>query len=387
MATAQTSRSTSALRAARDRHGFTRERAVQVFLETAQAWRIPMRPSVESLRGSFSRWENGRQQPGEMARQVLRIMYAATDAELGFDTEPEPSQPHTQEDELAARLVSATRVDPVLIEVLTGEVEGLRHQDRAFGGALLSERMAGLVGQLTRLMDYSLTPASATALASVLADAATLAGWQAVDTGASVRAWEHFTLAAHAARIAGSPTLLAHALGERAYAVLEAGDAVAARQTISHALTLAPLPGRVTAWLHAAEGELSAAAGDRDGALSAFDAAARHLPSSGVSDEDSPFIMLNEAHLTRWRGSALALLADPESVTDLTAALGRFETGASSVRATAGLHADLAAAYVIARDRDRALHHLRQADGLATQIGSLRLAKRLERLRRRIPGQ
>lgn len=383
----QTSRArgNAALRDARVRLGYSQAHAAEIFVQTAKASRIPMQPDVQGLRGTISRWENGRQAPDEIARRVLRIMYTATDIELGFTSEPVLVPADGQDQELAARLAASTRVDAALVTALAAEVDALRRQDRTFGAALLSERMSGLVNQLVQLMDYSLTPDIGVGLAAVLADAATLAGWQAVDTGTTVRAWTNFTTAAHAARIAGSNTLLAHAVGERAYAILQTGDAATARATVTHALALDALPPRVQAWLHAASAEFAAADNARDDALRAFDHAAAALPTHGSSDEDSPFILLDQTHLTRWRGSALARLADPDALHHLTTALNAPQES-NTARGTAGLHADLALAHAALRDREQALHHLREAERLARQIGSRRLQDRLRRARGQIPG-
>lgn len=376
----------AALRAMRVQFGYSQAYAAEMFVQTAKASRIPMQPDVQGLRGTISRWENGHQIPDEMARRVLRIMYSATDVELGFASTPASATPGSgQDQELAGRLALSTRVDSALVVALDGEVESLRQQDRAFGAALMSERMNGLVAQLVQLMDHSLTPNTTTALAAVLSDAATLAGWQAVDTGATVRAWEHFTVATHAARIAGSNTLLAHALGERAYAILQTGDPAAARATVTHALSLPGLSPRVRAWLHAASAEFAAADNARDDALQDFDNAAAMLPTSGIIDEDSPFILLDETHLTRWRGSSLAQLADPDALHHLTTALNAPQ-GHTTARGLAGLHTDLAAAHATLRDREQALHHLREAERLARQIGSQRLQRRLLDVRGQIPG-
>jgi tetratricopeptide (TPR) repeat protein len=385
MAQASPARGNAALRGARVRFGYSQAHAADMFVRTAKASRIPMQPDVQGLRGTISRWENGHQIPDELARRVLRIMYSATDTELGFTSEAVAVVTDSHDEELAARLASATRVDATLVAALAVEVEALRHQDRTFGAALLSERMSGLVNQLVQLMDYSLTPDTSIGLAAVLADAATLAGWQAVDTGTTVRAWGHFTTATHAARIAGSNILLAHAVGERAYAILQTGDAATARATVTHALTLDFLSPRVQAWLHAASAEFAAADNARDDALRAFDHAATALPTRGSSDGDSPFILLDQTHLTRWRGSTLARLADPDALQHLTAALNAPQ-GSNTARGAAGLHTDLATAHATLRDREQALHHLREAERLARQIGSQRLQARLLTVRGQIPG-
>jgi hypothetical protein len=63
-------------------------------------------------------------------------------------------------------------------------------------------------------------------------------------------------------------------------------------------------------------------------------------------------IFLNEGHLTRWRGNALALIGDGEAVDNLYAALET--TDPTFVRASAGLHCDLAQAHLARGEHDQA---------------------------------
>src|SRR5258706_249985 len=82
------------------------------------------------------------------------------------------------------------------------------------------------------------------------ATAATLAAWQALDVGAADRAWRHYELAKQAAREAERPRYLAHAMGEQAYVLSDAGQPELALQLVQEALAVrGDTPPRLTAWL------------------------------------------------------------------------------------------------------------------------------------------
>ncbi|MGO2745645.1 hypothetical protein [Microbacterium sp.] len=329
------------------------------------------------MRTSISRWENGHQTPDEHSRQVLRRLYNLTNAELGF-TGRSSLIVGDETAELAARLASTARVDSVLIGVFDQQTHALRLQDRTFGAATLLDQMSAHIRRIQGHLDHSMTPGVRIGLARVLADAGALAGWQALDAGAAKRAWKHFKRARNAALEAGSPILLAHAIGEQAYALLEVGDPHRALDAIQHAKSLGSHPPLLTAWLAAAEGEFAAASGNTTDALRAFDRAQQSLPTD-TADEALPFLSLNDAHLTRWRGSALARLGNAEAIVDLTRAMETIDQG-PFVRALTGLHADLAIAHAVAGDRDQARAHIREARFLAAQIGSQRLLRRIDRI-------
>src|SRR5699024_10016141 len=141
-----------------------------------------------------------------------------------------------------------------------------------------------------------------------LADAATLAGWEALDRGALDRAWRLHETAKHAAREAGSPSRLAYAIGQQSYVLLDLDQTDQAVEQLAHARTLgAGAPALLRTWLAAAHGEALAAAGDRDGAFAAFDAARAGLPADSA-DGVLPYLLLSDGHLDRWRGHALTRL-------------------------------------------------------------------------------
>ncbi|MGH3995410.1 MAG: tetratricopeptide repeat protein, partial [Pseudonocardiaceae bacterium] len=234
------------------------------------------------------------------------------------------------------------------------------------------------IDQVHQLLTYRAGP-QRPALAGVLVEASTLAGWQALDRTALGQAWTHYEHAKAAAREAESPALLAHATAEQAFVLIDLDETTtttAAVDQLVHARSIAndtatPL---LSAWLTAAHGETLAAAGHADDTRRAFDTASDLLPADPV-DPTLPFLFLGDSHLDRWRGHALARVGAPDAIDQLTAALARLP--ADFVRARTGLLVDLAYAHAAAGDRDAALTYVRQARRLTTQIKSDRQQRRL----------
>src|SRR5262249_26492912 len=101
-----------------------------------------------------------------------------------------------------------------------------------------------------------------------------------------------------------------------------------------------------------------------------------------MRDEDVPGLFLNEAHLRRWRGNALALMGDGAAVDDLCSALERIDS--SFTRAEAGLRIDLAQAYPARGKLTDARHQARQARLFANRTGSVRHRRRIDQLALRL---
>jgi tetratricopeptide (TPR) repeat protein len=233
--------------------------------------------------------------------------------------------------------------------------------------------------QIERLLDYSTMRGQREALAGVLTEAAALAGWEALDRNAIRQAWDHHERAKAGALIAGSPLLLAHSLAQQAFILIDIGEVDAALDQLNEARTHAEnsAPALLRSWLAAAHGEGLAAAGHRDDALRAFDAADKLLPTDPVN-ADLPFLFLAGGHLDRWRGSAMSRLGEPNAIDQLTSALPLLPP--DFTRAKVAMLVDLAYAYAAAGDREAALMHARQAKRLAMQIKSDRQLRRLNGL-------
>jgi hypothetical protein len=91
-----------------------------------------------------------------------------------------------------------------------------------------------------------------------------------------------------------------------------------------------------------------------------------------------PFIVLNEPHLARRRGNALARLGFEDAIADLYTALQ--DGGAVTDRGAAGLRCDRAQALARRGDYDEARTHALEARRLARRSGSVRQRQRIDRL-------
>jgi tetratricopeptide (TPR) repeat protein len=336
--------------------------------------------STASLRTALSRWENGRVRPDPMHRQLLREIFGLTDDELGFGTDRVDQQAvRSADDELRQRMATSDQVDAGLVQLLQQQTDNVRKLDRRLGAPILLEQMRAHVETLHTLLGHAILDSVRRPVAAALADAAALAGWQALDVGALSQAWGHYEMAKDAARTAGDRALLAHAKGEQAYALLDLNRPQDALELVREARQEAgqAVPPRLLSWLWAAEAETAAAAGRGGDCRRALDAADQALPL-GHDGAELPYLSLDACHLARWRGSALARLGDREAVDHLEGALAGMD--ADYIRARGGLHLDLAQALTAVDAPDEAQRHIRVATDLAGQTGSVRQRRRLAQL-------
>jgi tetratricopeptide (TPR) repeat protein len=234
---------------------------------------------------------------------------------------------------------------------------------------------------LSEALAFAVLPTARRPVARALAGAATLAAWQALDVGAADRAWRHYEMAKNAARDAGEPLYVAHATGEQAYVLLDAGRPELAVELVREARTAdsSRLSPRLTAWLYAAEAEMCAHAGRPDECSRALDQASHILPpGEDARDEDIPSIFLNENHLARWRGNALALIGQDEALSQLRLVLDSMDS--TFTRARSGVHCDLAQAHAFRGEYDEAAAQIKEARRLASRTGSVRHRRRIDRI-------
>lgn len=272
---------------------------------------------------------------------------------------------------------ASRRVDDETVRLFADQVETTRRLDRRFGAAALLGALRFHAQHMEELLRYGIAEANHRALAAVLTDAHTLAGWQSLDRGETGAAWNHYRHARDAAHAAESTALHAHALAEQAVVLADVGRTADAAQMSARARAIgtdgSPL---LRAWLAAAHGEALAATGDVTASLHAFDDAHDLLPAELQPAGDGPYLALDAAHLARWRGHALARFGHPDAVTVLTAALDQHDTEFS--RAEAGLRTDLVLAHLTSGEHDAARAELATALRIALAVGSTRQRRRLE---------
>jgi hypothetical protein len=362
---------------ARADRGWTKSRLIHE-LRTAARGHGESLVSDASIARRIAAWENGGGTVGDFYRDLLCKVYGRSAAELGLVELPPDPTPVALE--LVERELTLSSLDAGLVELLRTHTQSIRMLDRRLGGATIYQQCAAHVEQIERLVRYSLPGTDREAAADELSQAAALAGWQALDMGRMDDAWRLHEVATAAGRESGQPAGLAYARAQQAYVLLDAGRAEDAHAVIHHAHREAgtKVPGVLRAWLHAAAGEALAAAGHRDGALRALDAAAHDLDDGG-DDRSLPYVMLGAGHLARWRGHCLARLGEEQAIEDLTSALDVMGEGQYG-RAEAGLRVDLAIAFRARGDATESHHHARRAADVAGRTGSERQRRRIAEL-------
>ena len=362
----------------RDERGETFEEFVAFAEDFARRHRLPGTLSLRHLLRLVSgRKADGSQlgTPRPVTANLLERIFGVPVVELLSAPRSELADQATVE--LRQRLNAARHVDMVVIDLLREQLDSLRRLDRQMGAIVAYGEVREKAEQVRQLHTYSLKPGVRAELARLSAELAVLAGWEALDRYEISEAWKRHEAAKQAAREAVVPALLAHAAAQQAFVLTELGETSAAVEQLANARTLArrTAPRLLRAWLAAAHGEGLAAAGRRDEALRAFDEAGSLLPADPV-DPHLPYLFLEDVHLDRWRGHALARLGEAEAVDVLAGALERLDP--TFARAEASLRVDLTMAFVAVGERDQARLQAARADRLAAKIGSVRLSGRVQ---------
>ncbi|WP_086831242.1 regulator [Streptomyces sp. NRRL B-24572] len=373
------------LRAIRTARGWSQDRLVHEMRRFAEQRLLDI-AAAASLKTYISEWENGRRTITDRYAAILRPLLGATDAELRGETEAQEPQADGYAD-LLSRIDAAGSLSESMVPSFLAQTELLRTMDRQMGATGLVDQMNGHLAAMEEALTFAVLPGMRRPIATALAGASTLAAWQALDAGAVDRAWRRYELAKKAAQDADSPLYLAHAMGEQAYVLAEAGRPQLAVELVRDAQRTQPerQSPRLRAWLAAAEAELCAAAGPEmeSAARSALERATALLPDDGETrDADMLSIFLNTGHLTRWRGNVLAKLGDASAMEELYASLDSADD--SFVRANSGLYCDLTQAHLARGELDDARSHLQKARLLANRTGSVRFRRRVELLTGRL---
>lgn len=368
------------LREARAARDWSQSRLIRAMEDYARQRGIAI-ASTASLSVYVSEWENGRRAVSGQYAGVLRAVLGMTDVELFGVSAADPSPVIDGYDELLQRIDSAHSVSASLVETMLRQTEHLRTVDRQLGAPSTIDHMQAHLNTLNEAMTFAVLPSARRPVARALAGAATLAAWQALDVGAADRAWRHYELAKNAARDADDMLYLAHAMGEQAYVLLDAGKPDLAAELVSEARAAGrgQLSPRLTAWLHAAEAEMHAHAGRASDCQRSLDLAAATLPPGEESrDSEMLSVFLNENHLRRWRGNALALIGEDEAVSQLRTVLETMDP--TFTRAQAGVRCDLAQAHMFRGEHDEAAVQIREARRLANRTGSVRHLRRIDQI-------
>ncbi|MGK5681333.1 XRE family transcriptional regulator [Actinoplanes sp. URMC 104] len=369
------------LQAARAARGLKQTQVIAELTRRAEVAGLAI-ASPSSLQMLLSSFENGRRAVSEPYRMLFRAIYGLTDDELFAPTDANDHDADKAEYAALARRITAARsVDKFTIEMLARQTDYLRTMDRRIGAAALVDQMSGHLATIEESLSHAVLPSVRQRLAAILADSAALAAWQALDVGAVTRAWQYHETARLASLEARDSVLLAHAMAQQAFVLVDVGQREAAAELVGEAVREAgtKVPPRFRAWLLAAQAEVDSANGDDQNCLRRLDEAAAVLPGDPAAvDPELPFIVLNAAHLARWRGNSLARLGDVGAIEELLTALAG--DGTISARSGASLHCDLAQAHLVHGDRDEARRYATEGRRLAKEAGSVRQKQRLQKL-------
>lgn len=271
-------------------------------------------------------------------------------------------------------------IDQTLITLFEEQTQNLRLIDRKLGAHYLLAQSQAHVQQMEELLRQSIPGAARRGLARALAEAASLTGWQALDSGRAATSWRYYELAKAAARESQDPVILTHVSAEQIYVLLDSGQAPEALTVlrVAHKDGGGSLPPLLRSWMWAVEGEVHACLGQKVESQKALERAFALLPQQ-PDDPALPFLMLDQTHLLRWRGHCLARLGVPEAIEDLIRALADI-AHLGLGRAEAGLRTDLAMAYAAYGDLTQARGQARRAVELSKRSGSVRQRARLARL-------
>jgi len=367
----------SRIKAARRERDWSQTRLIGELERVAKRHGVTL-PSRETLKSRVSRWENNHAVPDEFYRQLLREALGLDDRELGFVAEAGDAVTPAV-DELQARLSTSREADALLVGALRMQTEAIRSQDRQYGAGALLEQLRGHVNNIQQHLDYTIFDSSRQPLARLLADAAALGGWQALDLGAIDQAWRLFETAGKAALQGRDAELYAFARMEQTHVLVELKDPRAAAdlaESVWNDAANAVAPG-MRCWLAAAAAEMHASAGGWRRALELLLVAESMADS--IDGELPPYLVFNQIHLERWCGHTLVLLKDPAAEGRLRRSIDDLDP--TFIRAAAALRIDLATALKGRGEKDEAEDQLRQAELLARRVGSRRQLARLQRLR------
>lgn len=359
------------LKLARTRLGWSQAAAMRRF-QDAVTRAGDAAPTGASLKRMFAYWETGERAVTVPAyRKAFVEIYAAPPEALGFSPPDETGRLA----EIRSRPLELVDVDADLVILFESQTQYLRDLDRRLGSAAQALLAGSHVEQISSVLHHCVGRHRG-ALAAALAEAAALAGWQALDRGDVGAAWDYHETGKAAASESGSLAVAAHVLAQQGFVLLDCDQPALAVDAMNQANEIARgSPPLLRAWLGAAKAEGLAAVGDAGATRRSLEEAQALLSADG--EEELPYLMLSEEHLARWRGHCFARLGDPEAIESLPRALA---AESDSVRAAVSLHADMALALLNAGLIAEAQDEATKAMTMAERFGSARQRKRLLRI-------
>ncbi|ODU02465.1 MAG: hypothetical protein ABS81_17490 [Pseudonocardia sp. SCN 72-86] len=336
--------------------------------------------SPGSLRTQLSRWENGRVAADAASSALLAELYGRPDLRAGSSDEA-AGPARSPAERLRAAVTRADTVDDATLRLLRTQLALNSELDATLGAAGSGTAVAAQIAHLEATTAHSVDPERRRAVAELLARAALLGGWQALDQDDPEVAFARHRQAHEAARLAEAPALAGQALAGCASALLAVGLPEEAEAVLAEA----PPSGPGASWARIARAEIRAAGGAHDDAARLFDDAATLADEKDAADdggaEETPVPWRPGVvppgfapPIERRRGAALAPYDD--------AALERLRAGVDEpglpARERARLRTQLVLALVARGVRAEAREQAGRARELAGTIGSHRAQRLLD---------
>jgi hypothetical protein len=278
------------------------------------------------------------------------------------------------------------RVEGALVRQLRARTARLRRLDDILGGSETYPVYASELATTRKLVDVaSYSEETGRGLLSVVAEQAQQAGWAAFDAGHQVRARELWRDSMTAATEAGDMSLVGNALAHLAYEKISAGRPATAEADASCRVIAPDTPPTVrallyerAAWAHAKAGPSHQAEVER-----ALGSAAEALGSHPYRHGPDWAVWVDDRELQIMTGRCWSELQRPErAVPALTAALAGYDD--AHARDKALYLTWLAGAHIDGGDVEQAVSVLGGAADLAAGVASVRPARRIDSVARRL---
>lgn len=288
-----------------------------------------------------------------------------------------------------ARSAGGRRIGMTDVKILTDSVAHLRRMDFRYGSGQIRHTAVQLLHQTaSTLLRGSYSDSTGRALLTAVAQATRLAASMAADVSRPSLAQRYYIQALDLAMNADNRLFAANILSDMSRLTIQNSTGQrCAHQAVALARAGMTVAGKATptlaAQLSAVEARAHALGGDTSAARAAVLEAERHYERFRPDREPPWLSFYTEAELAADLGRALRDSAEPTHATQLmTRTLDRYEPW--RVRSRCFVQTDLAAAYLIGGDHERAAALTREALTTAVQVRSGRTVSRIRALQRQI---
>jgi transcriptional regulator with XRE-family HTH domain len=354
------------------------------------AWEV-YRQRVAVNANMVAKWEQGKKRPRPLYRELFRLLYNATDEQLGFRNpvigsplpaglqggrlEPVTAEPGDEDmtrrellqraaalaaaiftpldllgepsERLRTAAVSPSRLDSQTLNELAAMTARARRLDDRHGSRKVFAAVMVHLETVTGFLEGSQESPQRQRLVAIGGEVAQLAGWLSIDLRQYAAARVYFNLGINAAEEADDLALKAFILGnightlsaaskpKQALGVLEAAQGIAAKTATA----------TTRSWLAAVEAHAQAGLGATAACLAALDRAELAVADSEPAEDPAWMYFFDAGQLTHWKGFAQLRLGQAEvAQSTLHATLELLDP--SFARERSVTLADLATAYI-----------------------------------------